>query len=75
MSKFFFKYLIICIASVILAYQFHESLTQLKLIPKGLAKLIFPEKKTKPIIENISVNDQVETIDANSFELKVKKVD
>ena len=75
MSKFFFKYLIICIASVTLAYQFHESLTQLKLIPKGLAKLIFLEKKTKPIIENISVNDQVETINANSFELKVKKVD
>ena len=75
MLKIIFKYLIILVLSVTVTYQLHDKLTQLKLIPKGIVKLIFPEKKEIPIIENENINDQIEIINANSFELTVKKID
>ena len=62
MFKFVLKYLIIFIISVIFVYQFQDTLTKLKLIPKGVTKLIFLEKKIKPTIENKNIKDQIEII-------------
>ena len=50
MLKSAFKYLVVFAISVIISYQFHDNLTQLKLIPKGIVKLFFPEKKVR--VEN-----------------------
>ena len=74
MFKTIFKYLIYFIILVIVIYQLHDTITELKLIPKGIVKLIFPEKKSEPIIKNKDINNQVEIINANSYELIVKKV-
>jgi len=59
---------------VTVTYQLHDTITELKLIPKGIVKLIFPETKSKPIIKNKDINNQVEIINANSYELIVKKL-
>lgn len=75
MLKTIFKYLISFIILVTVTYQLHDTITELKLIPKGIVKLIFPEKKSEPIIKNKNINNQVEIINANSYELIVKKVD
>lgn len=74
MFKSSLKYLVIFIFSILIVSQFQDSLNQLKLIPKGIVKLLFPEKKTQPSTDQKEINDKIETINANSFELKVKKV-
>ena len=74
MFKSSLKYLVIFIFSILIVSQFQNSLNQLKLIPKGIVKLLFPEKKTQPSTNQKEINDKIETINANSFELKVKKV-
>jgi len=74
MFKTIFRYLIFFTILVTVTYQLHDTLTELKLIPKGIVKLIFPEKKSKPTIKNEDINNQVEIINANSYELIVKKV-
>ena len=74
MFKNTLKYLIFLVILVTVTYQLHDTLTQLKLIPKGIVKIIFPETKSKPIIKDKDINNQVEIINANSYELIVKKI-
>ena len=66
MFKSVTKYLIVFVLSIIFSLLFHEKLIQLKLIPKGFVKLIFPEKKIKPKIEKKG-NNQNEIINANKL--------
>ncbi len=73
MFKSVTKYLIVFVLSIIFSLLFHEKLIQLKLIPKGFVKLIFPETKIKPKIEKKEKN-QNEIINANSFELEIEKI-
>ena len=72
MIKTTFRYLIFFIILVTVTYQLHDTITELKLIPKGIVKLIFTEKKSKPIIEDEDDNNQTEIINANSYDLIVK---
>ena len=74
MFKSVTKYLIVFVLSIIFSLLFHEKLIQLKLIPKGFVKLIFPETKIKPKIKKIE-NNQNEIINANSFELEIEKIE
>ena len=74
MIKTTLRYLIFFIISVTVTYQLHDTITELKLIPKGIVKLIFTEKKSKPIIEDEDDNNQTEIINANSYDLIVKKI-
>ena len=74
MIKTTFRYLIFFIILVTVTYQLHDTITELKLIPKGIVKLIFTEKKSKPIIKNEDNNNQAEIINANSYDLVVKKI-
>ena len=47
MIKTTLRYLIFFKISVTVTYQLHDTITELKLIPKGIVKLIFTEKKIK----------------------------
>ena len=70
--KFFFVFLI----SIAVVYQFQEYVAQLRLIPTGIIKSIFPEKKTKPVIEKINDENKIveEILSANSFNVSVIEV-
>jgi len=70
------KYLIIIILTALITFQFSAQFAKVRLIPVGLIKLIFPEKKVKPIIEK---KDKKESLDkmlnANSFHIYYSEVD
>ena len=75
MFKSIIKYFFVFIVSVLVVYQFQGYIAQLRLIPKGIVKLIYPEKKIKPSINIDNLEDQTESISANSFEVDIKKID
>ena len=75
MLKSIIKYSFIFLVSVLLVYQFQDTIAQLRLIPKGIVKIIFPEKKAKPSIESDNKEKQIEIVNANSFEVHFQKID
>jgi hypothetical protein len=74
MLKSIIKYSFIFLISVFVVYQFQGTIGQLRLIPKGIVKLIFPEKKIKPSLKSDNLNGEIEIINANSFEVHFKKM-
>jgi len=75
MFKSLIKFIFIFLVSVAVVYQFQGYISQLRLIPTGFLKLIFPEKKTLPTIEKNKSSQKVEIIYANSFEIHVNEID
>ena len=75
MLKSIIKYSFIFLVSVLAVYQFNDTIAQLRLIPKGIIKIIFPEKKTKPSVKSDNKDKQIEIVNANSFEVHFQKID
>jgi len=75
MFKSIIKYLFIFLIAIVISYQFQGLISQLRLIPKGIVKLIFPEKKIKPDIERKDTPSKTEIINANSFEVHYEIVE
>ncbi len=75
--KYLLVFLISVIISVFIVYQFQGQVAQLRLIPVGIIKLIFPEKRVEPIVgkKNSMENLTSQIIDANSFEVYVDEVE
>ena len=90
MFKSFFKYFSILFISLIIFSIFPNTFSQLRLVPKGIVKYFFPEKKNIPTINSKEsykdsiegTNDNkkakslelIETINANSFQLNIEKI-
>lgn len=74
MFKSIVKYFLIFLIAIAVVYQFQSSIAKLRLIPKGIVKLIFPEKKVKPNIEKEAAPSEKEIINANSFEVHYEMV-
>lgn len=74
--KLLIKFLFIFLISVAVVYQYQGYIAQLRLIPVGIIKLIFPEDRIEPLInKNISKDNLTsETLSANSFEVYVDEV-
>lgn len=68
------KYFFIFFVAIAVSYQFQGSIEQLRLIPKGIIKFIFPEKKLSPNIERETTSNEIEVINANSFEVEYEIV-
>ena len=77
MLKSILKYLFIFLISIVVVYQFQGYISQLRLIPTGLIKLIFPENRVEPVIEKNISKDKLtsEILNANSFEVYIDEVD
>ncbi len=80
MFKSFIKYLLVFlisfIVSVFVVYQFQGQVAQLRLIPEGVIKLIFPEKRVEPVVgESSTENLTSEILNANSFEVYIDEVE
>ena len=50
MLRSFAKYFVVFLIAIIISYQYHGYLTQLKLIPTGIINLVYPDKKIKPLV-------------------------
>ena len=75
MFKSILKYFFIFLIAIAISYQFQSSIAQLRLFPKGIVKLIFPEKKIRPNIEKEATPSKIEIINANSFEVHYELVE
>jgi len=75
MFKSIIKYFFIFLIAIAIVYQFQSSIAQLRLIPKGIVKLIFPEKRVRPNIKKETSLNKVEIINANSFEVHYELVE
>ncbi len=75
MVKSIIKYFFVFIVSVLVVYQFQGYIAQLRLIPKGIVKIIYPEKKIKPSINKKILENKTKSISANSFEVDITKID
>jgi len=76
MFKSLIKYLIVFLISIAVVYQYQGYIAQLRLIPVGIIKLIFPENRVEPLVnKNISKDNLTsEILSANSFEVYVDEV-
>ena len=76
MFKSSVKYFLVFLITIILSYQFHGYLTQLRLIPTGIFNLIFPDKKIAPSVskKNTEKTKKNFILNANSFEVHVSEV-
>ena len=77
MLKALIKYLAIFLISVAVVYQYQGYIAKLRLIPVGIIKLIFPEKRVEPIIDKNIPEDKLTSkiLSANSFKVYVDEVD
>ena len=76
MFKSLIKYLVVFLISVAVVYQYQGYIAQIRLIPVGIIKLIFPEDRVEPLINNNISKDNLtsEILSANSFEVYVDEV-
>ena len=77
MLRSFAKYFVVFLIAIIISYQYHGYLTQLKLIPTGIINLVYPDKKIKPLVSKKDSEKKEEDfiLNANSFEVHVSVVE